>query len=348
MFANRDPRPAPSRSPLPPLHGSVSPRIPGVLLLVVTCLLVGWIDPAPASAADPKLVPVRDLLDRGQAAQALDLLKQTVRGKLSPEGLMLRGTGRIMLGELESGARDLEAAIEGDPTLREAWMSLAGLDIVEGKYEKALAGLRKAHELDPSAPDGHLNLGAVLVLMGRRAEAKTHFDRYLELSGDSAEAHFLVAVNYALGRLEHLAVEALGEAIRLDERMRLRARRDDRFLGLDSLEYRVLLNTDEYVPPADHHQVAAAFQVPYENRENRLLYAVLEALREQQLSYEPEVESNARWALIWGDGLRVKVYSQENGTGVVSLSAAPSHFPANEWQRVSQELFRAIHRQLGG
>jgi hypothetical protein len=45
--------------------------------------------------------------------------------------------------------------------------------------------------------------------------------------------------------------------------------------------------------------------------------------------------------------LRVKVYSQENGTGVVSLSASPSHFPASEWQRVSQELFRAIHRQLG-
>lgn len=325
--------------------------LPSRFVLVGTALLCGLLllpSIGAAAAPDARFQPVRDLLDQGEPARALEQLRKIDGGRATaPESLVLRGMARIMLGEIEPGARDLEAALGQDPTLREAWMNLAGLDIVEGKYDDALDRLQRAHALDPEAPDGLLNLGAVLMLMGRKAEAKTYFDRYLEIQGGSAEAHYLVAVNYAIGRVDHLAVETLGEAIGLDERLRLRARRDDRFLALDSLEYRVLLNTDSYQPPPTHHQVAAAFGARYESRENRLLYAVLQALREIDVAYDPEVESNARWALVWGNELRVKIYNQENGTGVVSLSAPPSRFSEDEWQRASQSIFRAIHAQLG-
>ena len=302
---------------------------------------------APVHAASERLGEVQALLDQGEAAKALELLERAIRGKPDAAELLLRGTARIMLGEIAPGAADLERAVALDPSLRQAWMNLAGLEIAEAKYEKALGLLKKAHDLDPDAPDGHLNLGAVLVLLGRRAEAKTHFDRYLDLSRGSAEAHYLVAVNYALGGLQHLAIEALSKAITLDEHMRLRARQDDRFLGMDSLEYRVLLHTDDYVLPADHHQVAAAFRTSYEMRESRLLYSLLDSLRDASVGYSPEIETTARWAIVWGDGIRVKVYNQDNGTGVVSISGPKERFPEADWHRMTQEIFRSIHRNLG-
>lgn len=49
---------------------------------------------------------------------------------------------------------------------------------------------------------------------------------------------------------------------------------------------------------------------------------------------------------MWAD-MRIKVHNQANGTGVVSLSAPPGRFTAQDWQSRSQELFLAIHGILG-
>ncbi|MEM8932938.1 MAG: hypothetical protein AAGE94_17265, partial [Acidobacteriota bacterium] len=66
------------------------------------------------------------------------------------------------------------------------------------------------------------------------------------------------------------------------------------------------------------------------------------------VAYESDVESNARWALVWSaTGMRLKVFTQDNGTGVVSASAAADRFTRGEWQRLTQELFRAVHVALG-
>ncbi|MEM9599166.1 MAG: tetratricopeptide repeat protein [Acidobacteriota bacterium] len=318
-----------------------------VALAAALGILVVLAGPA-AGAEKDRLFLIQQLIDREQPGKALELLETLTKGKPSPEERMLRGTARIMLGELKAGAADLEKALDDDPTLRQGWLNLAGLEIAEGNYPEAHDALVKARDLDPRASDAHLNLGAVLILMGRRPDARTSFDRYLELEKGNGEAHYLVASNYALGGVEHLAIEALGEAIRLDERLRMRARRDDRFLVLESLEYRVLLHTDAYEAPEGYHQVAAAFRQPYSG-DNQLLYAVTDALKEQQIRYDPEIEATARWALIWSeDGqLRLKITNQENGTGVVSLSASPNRFTGEEWDRLSQQLFRAIHGALG-
>lgn len=313
-----------------------------LILLIGALMSIGISRPTTAQST----AQVQQMIDAGEPGRALDLLARLIGSKPTPEQLMLRGTARLMLGELKGGSADLERSLELDPTLRQGWVNLGGLEIAEGNYKAAEKAFRKAYKLAPSIPDSHLNLGAALMLLGKRVEAESHFNQYLNLEGGSAEAHFLVATNYAIGDLEHLAIEALEEAIRQDERMRMRARRDNRFLTLDSLEYRVLLNTDDYVPPPGHHRVEAAFKQPYDRQSGELLYAVLESMREVGLSYDPEVEAAAKWAIVWGD-LRIKLRSQDNGTGVISLSAAPERFSQDEFHRISQRLFREIHRLIG-
>lgn len=283
------------------------------------------------------------LIDQDQPARVLELLGG--KSKLSAAELAYRGMARIMLGEIKAGAADLESALALDPKQRQALLNLGGLEIAEGNYAKAYDLFKRARDLEPQAADGYLNVGAVLMMMGKKLEAKDQLDRYLKLDS-SAEAHFLVATNYALGGAEHLAIAELGKAIAKDEHMRLRARRDDRFLALDSLEYRVLLNTDAYQVPPGHRQAKATFRQRYDQTDGRLLRATTDALRQVGLRYEPEIEATARWALLWGD-VRVKISSEAEGAGEIFLSASEERYSEELWQKKSQELFRTLQKILG-
>ncbi len=297
---------------------------------------------------EASLAAAQRYLDQGAAPQALEILDRVLKkDKKNAQALLLRSTGRIMAGDLANGFKDLERALKIDPGLRQGWLNLAGLEIAEGRFEAAYDALLEAQKLDAAAPDNDLNLGAVLAMQGELERAAGHFERYLEARGTSAEAQFLVAANYALAGSEKSAVEHLRRAVALDEHYRMRARRDERFLGLASLDYKVMLNTDVYTPPAGAHQVAAAFKVPYRQGDNKLLYAVLDALKQLGEPYDPQVEANPRWALVWAQ-MRIKVTNQGDGTGVVSLSAPADRFTSDEWHRRSQALFKTIHQTLGG
>lgn len=301
-----------------------------------------------AFAADPRLAEARQHLDGGAPEDALAILDAVLRkGKPDPEALVLRSTGRAMIADLEGAFKDLQKALKIDPTLRQAWLDLAGLEIAEGRYAEAYEALLEAQKLDPAAVENHLNLGAVLVMQGKVEPAGEHFARYLEAAGESADAYYLVASNYAMAGNQRPALEHLRRAIDLDERTRLRARADARFLTLDEEAFQELLDSDRYTPSAGAHTRSAAFKTPYDVKNNRLLYAVLEALDELGMSYDPAVETTSRWALVRSE-MRIKIHNQGNGTGVVSLSAPAESFTADAWQRRSQELFQAIHKALSG
>ena len=73
---------------------------------------------------------------------------------------------------------------------------------------------------------------------------------------------------------------------------------------------------------------------------------MLGALKKRKISYDPNVETNQHWALVWGETLRVKVTNQSNGTGLVSLSAPADNFSPEDWESTTQQLFRAIYDLL--
>lgn len=315
-------------------------------------VLAWWCSMGVATAAEPgsklsqKLSRAEALLESGQPESALELLDATLaKGKPNADALLLRSTGRIMMGNVQGGIDDLRRATKVNPKLRQAWLNLAGIEIAQRRFESGYEALLKAQALDPAAADNDLNLGAVLLMLGRQAEASDHFVRYLEQEGSSADAFYSVASNYALAGIAASAVSYLERAVALNERLRLRARSDDRFLSLDDPAYERLIATDSYRPPADAHTAAAAFAVPYDVDDTRLLYAVLGALRSLQIPYDPQIEATRNWALVWAD-LRIKVSNQSNGTGVVRLSAPADRYTADSWQRVSQRLFKAVHQVL--
>jgi len=124
-------------------------------------------------------------------------------------------------GQLEQATDSfLEAAIlnvPNDPARYDLLLCIAQ----SGHREAAVLGsLVAADEVagDPDSAAGHVKLGAVLVQKRHLGPAQDQAARALQLSPDSADAHYLMgAVCFRLGGREHLdqAIEHFSEALRL-------------------------------------------------------------------------------------------------------------------------------------
>ncbi|HEX6199739.1 MAG TPA: tetratricopeptide repeat protein, partial [Thermoanaerobaculia bacterium] len=279
------------------------PRIAAAALLATLLAAV-----PPAAADDERLAKAQRLLDEGRPVAALVEIEAVLRRDPDhAEALLLRSTARFMEGNMEEGRADLERALAADPTLRQAWLNRAGLEIAEERYDAALEALERARELDPAAADNHLNLGAVLLLQGRIEEATGHFERYLAAAADPAEAHYLVAKNYAGQGYARVAVETLRRAVELDEGYRLAARTDPSFQAIASApDFQRLLETDLHPPAPEDQVVRERYPAAYDGGDGPLLSAILEALRLTGEPFDPRVEVTPEWALVHGE-LRVKV-----------------------------------------
>lgn len=320
-------------------------RALGALLLCLITLL-----PKPATAQGSSLAQAQALIDAGEPDRALPLIEQAVgRGKLRGQALLLRSTARFMLGEHDLATADLRQALAAEPSLRQGWLNLAAVEMAVERWDAAYQALVKAQQLDPAALDNDLNLGAVQLLRGQRAAAEQHFDRYLAAHATEPEAFYKVASNYAVSNDPTSAIKLLQQSVALDERVRMRIRGDSHFAYYQSAivgdAFRRLLNTDVHVPPTDALRASAGFPDPYDSQDRLLLNATLAALREERIPHEPTIEAADHWALIWGV-VRIKIASQDDGTGVISVTAPAGRMAAAEFHRTTQRLFRAVHDRL--
>lgn len=301
----------------------------------------------PATAATSEgPAAARELLESGQPEAAAALLDSWLQANPRDAGALLeRSTARFMLGETETGRRDLERALELDPGLRQGWLNQAALDLADEDHAAALEALRRAEALDPSASDNSLNIGAALLLQGGLDEASQRFARYLAAHPGVSEASYLVATNYAMAGYVGLSLGHLRRAVGLDERSRLRARNDPNFAALaDNGQFQQLLLTDGYTAPPGAHRAVRQFETPYQGAAGPLLGAVLDALQISGQPYDPRIEVTPDWALVWSE-MRIKVRARQTG-GQVELSAPAERFTPQIWQQKSESLFRQIAVQL--
>ena len=94
-----------------------------------------------AVAKDMRFSPaqVEALLDEGQVDAALKSLDQHLKkAPRDAKALLLRSTAHIMDGDLVAGRHDLTACLDVDPTIRQAWLNRAALDLAEADYAAAV------------------------------------------------------------------------------------------------------------------------------------------------------------------------------------------------------------------
>lgn len=110
-----------------------------------------------------------------------------------PAALMDSGILLMELGRFEEARPRLEAALERDEYLAEAWNALGVIESASDPA-KALAAWERAVEIDPRLPDALFNLGIMYRRAGQREKAIDVLTRYLPLvSGEAlAEAQQLL------------------------------------------------------------------------------------------------------------------------------------------------------------
>ncbi|MEA2690955.1 MAG: hypothetical protein QOJ16_342 [Acidobacteriota bacterium] len=299
------------------------------------------------SKAHGTLAQAQELVDGGDPQQAIPILNTLIQGEPgNARAYLLRSTARFLIDDIDGGKKDLDKALELDPSQRQGWLHRGALEVSAKRYDAALAAFNQAEKLDPKAQDNDINIGAVLLLAGKLEPANQRFQAYLGKHAGVADAQYLVASNYALSGYSALAVEHLRQAVLLDERSRLRARTDNNFAGLaKDRRFTDLLATDSYKPAAGSHLAAQDYDVPYDPEDGKLLGAVLEAMNVSKERYDPRVESAPDWALIWGD-LRVKVTRGPDGKGRVEVSAPLDRLSEAEWRQRTDRLFKSITVQL--
>jgi hypothetical protein len=103
-----------------------------------------------------------------------------------------RGTALLLIGHFGEAVTELEAATAAHPEDAAAWSDLAAARdasaIAEGRkplLPAALAAADQALVLDSRSPDALFNRAVILEHLGRRAEARTAFKRYLASDGVS-------------------------------------------------------------------------------------------------------------------------------------------------------------------
>jgi tetratricopeptide (TPR) repeat protein len=92
------------------------------------------------------------------------------------------GTVYLMRGDRERAAKAFSDALQIDPTLARAHNGLGVIDAERKTYESALAHWRRAVELEPRNYETLFNLGDLLIKMGRPNDARSYWERYLQVA----------------------------------------------------------------------------------------------------------------------------------------------------------------------
>lgn len=287
------------------------------------------------------------LIDQEEPQQAIEILDAYLRKhQKSAAGHLSRSTAHFVLGDLDAGRRDLERALELDPSLRQGWLNLGGLHLAEDDPSGALAAFERARDLDPAAADNDLNLGTVKLLLGRSREAAIHFEAHLGRQSEPAAAAFLIAKNYAVAGYHDEALGSLRDAIQNDERFRMEARTDPVFDPLRTHpDFVRLLETDTFEPEPGAHVRRAQIDAPYEIGRGEALAAVVDSLRALGMPFDSRIEVTPSWSIIHGD-MRIKLTAAGPEKSTIELTAPAERFTEAQWEAESERLLLRIRWEL--
>jgi serine/threonine-protein kinase len=100
--------------------------------------------------------------------------------------------------DLDRALEQFAIARKEKPNNSELVFFIAAVQRRQGKFEQALANMKRAHDLDPISGPMNLQVGATLMLLHKYMEAERYYERAISLSPDFAFAYFWKAGLYLL------------------------------------------------------------------------------------------------------------------------------------------------------
>jgi tetratricopeptide (TPR) repeat protein len=130
-----------------------------------------------------------DAEERGEDGLAESHYKQALEAEPDHAGALLNlGNVSYRRGALGQACELYRAASRSEPEYAEAWYNLANALDDLGHIDSSVQAYETALRLEPELGDAHFNLALLWEKLGQRARARTHWERFLALDGESDSA----------------------------------------------------------------------------------------------------------------------------------------------------------------
>lgn len=152
-------------------------RLPALLV----CLLIGvQVIAEPSDVTDIR-VEARDLIEKGDIPEAIELLTDQGDSK-QWQTVFLLGTAYLLHGDLNAASSALDMALGLNGSVAEVWVQRAVVEQEFGRPETALRLLKVALEIEPDCVEAYLNVGYSYEMMNRPKDARIAYAEYLRLT----------------------------------------------------------------------------------------------------------------------------------------------------------------------
>lgn len=169
-----------------------------------------------AEAGDSRFEEAERLFSERDFDKAEPLFRQIPETSPNyPEAQLRLGTIYYAAGQPDLAEKFLRAHLQFRES-PEAYTLLAGVQLNQGKFDRAIESARKAISVDGSYSRAHSALGMIYTLAEDFSKAHSAFHRALELDKGDANTWFLLGRSYFLSHEFVEAKEALEEALRLN------------------------------------------------------------------------------------------------------------------------------------
>ena len=162
--------------------------------LLVAALLASAV---PAMAEQDAVAAARELLAKGSAERAVEMLRPVVADEPdNADARILLGTALALEGVRAESIAQLHEAIQLRPESAAAYNSLGMALSRFLETSAAREAFEKAIRLDPNLASAHVNLSTILAQSGESALATQHLDRAIQIESDTplaARAYYLRA-----------------------------------------------------------------------------------------------------------------------------------------------------------
>ncbi|MDA4128792.1 MAG: tetratricopeptide repeat protein [Thaumarchaeota archaeon] len=234
--------------------------------------------------ADQGILPPSEALPKAKAlaTRALDLDENFAEAHAT--------LGLVMTGEWDwaGSERELRRAIDLNPSYASAHQWYCVYLRVVGRFDEAMAEVRKAHELDPLSPIMAFNIGSTYLYERRYDEAIKQFKQIIDTDPDFLLAHYFLGMTYASKSMFEEAIAEIQKARALSSAaffsnflaysLAMSGRREDAVKVVDELVGR---SRAEYVSPfiigsayvgIDKEKAFEWLEKAYDVRDSLLIY----------------------------------------------------------------------------
>jgi tetratricopeptide (TPR) repeat protein len=130
----------------------------------------------------------------------------------NPQAQFFLATGLERSGDIENAVATYRKLIANNPEMFEGHLGLGALLLKRGGpgSEEGLKELTRALEINPNLYEARVTLGRALIANGRPLEAIEHLERAAQLAPDNPEPHYQLSLAYRrLGRKAEAAAQAI-------------------------------------------------------------------------------------------------------------------------------------------